>query len=248
MSDSTHLMQRGVRHISLPQNGEEGQQSIADATVLIIGMGGLGCAAASYLNSCGINKMIIADFDCIDASNLGRQILFGPDDVGESKIMIAKKRLIEINPATNIQALSLKINQQELELLELNNEVVILDCSDNFNTRFEINKYCVKHGHYLVSGSAIRFEGQYTVFGNDYNSQPCYECLYKPEDESLEDCQGNGVLGPIPGMIGAMMATETIKIICNIHAQNTQLNIYEGIANEWRQINIKKSNNCSICN
>ena len=129
--------------------------------------------------------------------------------------MIAKKRLMEINPVTDIQALSLKINQQELETLELNNEVVILDCSDNFNTRLEINKYCVKHGHYLVSGSAIRFEGQYTVFGNDYNSQPCYECLYKPEDESLEDCQGNGVLGPIPGMIGAMMATETIKIICN---------------------------------
>ncbi|MBT7275756.1 MAG: HesA/MoeB/ThiF family protein [Woeseiaceae bacterium] len=248
MSDSTLFMQRGARHISLPQIGQKGQQLISDATVLIVGMGGLGCAAASYLNSSGIGRMIITDFDSIDASNLSRQILFGPDDIGKSKIMIAKKRLNEINPINNIEALSLKINQQELEALQLNNKVIILDCSDNFNTRFEINKYCVRYGHYLVSGSAIRFEGHYSVFGNDYKLQPCYECLYKAEDESLEDCQGSGVLSPIPGVIGAMMATETIKIICNIHRKDTHLNIFEGISNEWRQINIKKNNTCSICN
>jgi sulfur carrier protein ThiS adenylyltransferase len=100
----------------------------------------------------------------------------------------------------------------------------------------------------LVSGSAIRFEGQYAVFGNDYKTSSCYECLYDQQDESFEDCQGNGVLGPIPGMIGAMMAIETIKIICNIHTQKGQLNIYEGLSNEWHQINVKKRNNCSICN
>ena len=248
MSGQSLNKDRGARHLSLPQIGEKGQKLISNSTVLIIGMGGLGCASASYLNSSGIKKIIICDFDSVDATNLGRQILFGPSDIGKLKALIAKDHLEKINPEIDIQVITKKINKQELIATNLKKGTIILDCSDNFNTRFEVNEYCVKNNHYLVSGSAIRFEGQYAVFGNDYKTSSCYECLYDQQDESFEDCQGNGVLGPIPGMIGAMMAIETIKIICNIHTQKGQLNIYEGLSNEWHQINVKKRNNCSICN
>ena len=248
MTDQSLKMGRESRHISLSQIGEQGQKLISDATILIVGMGGLGCASANYLNSSGIKKMFICDFDSIDATNLGRQVLFGPSDIGKQKVLIAKQQLEKINPKIDIKTINKKINQQELMRLDLVKNTIILDCSDNFNTRFEINKYCVKNNHYLVSGSAIRFEGQYAVFGDNYKKLPCYECLYSQNDESYEDCEGNGVLGPIPGMIGAMMAIETIKIICNIYTEKTQLNIYEGLSNEWRQINIKKSQDCPICN
>lgn len=248
MTNQDLKMGRGARHISLPQIGEQGQKFIADATILIVGMGGLGCASASYLNSSGIKKMLLCDFDSIDATNLGRQILFGPSDIGKQKVLVAKQQLENINPAIDIQTINKKINRQELTALNLEKKTIILDCSDNFNTRFEINKYCVENNHYLVSGSAIRFEGQYVVFGDNYKKLPCYECLYNQNDESYEDCSGNGVLGPVPGMIGAMMAIETIKIICNIYTKKTQLNIYEGLSNEWRQINIKKRQDCPICN
>tara|TARA_B100000959_G_scaffold41473_1_gene41582 strand:+ start:18295 stop:19044 length:750 start_codon:yes stop_codon:yes gene_type:complete len=247
MAEHSNTPRRESRNISLPQIGISGQQLIADSTVVIIGMGGIGCVAASYLASSGIGKLIICDFDSVDRTNLGRQILYGPDDIGKSKVDCGKGHLLRINPKVKIQAIEKRINQYELLNIKGIDQAVILDCTDNFNSRFEINQYAVKHNRYLVSGSAIRFEGQIAVFGDNYEDSPCYECLYSQLDESLEDCSGSGVLSPIPGMIGSMMAIEAIKIITGIKINNTKLSLYDGISSEWTSIKIKKKGQCPTC-
>ncbi|MEC8955590.1 MAG: HesA/MoeB/ThiF family protein [Pseudomonadota bacterium] len=247
MTEHNNTPGRESRHISLSQIGISGQQLIADSKAIIIGMGGIGCIAASYLASSGIGELFICDFDSVDKTNLGRQILYGPDDIGKSKVECGKEHLLRINPKVKIQSIEKKINQNELLNIRELHEAVILDCTDNFNSRFEINQYAVKHNRYLVSGSAIRFEGQIAVFGNNYIDSPCYECLYSQLDESLEDCSGSGVLSPIPGMIGSMMAIEAIKIITGIKINNTKLSLYDGISSEWTSIAIKKQEQCPTC-
>ncbi|MEC9416139.1 MAG: HesA/MoeB/ThiF family protein [Pseudomonadota bacterium] len=247
MTEHSDTPGRESRHLSLPQIGRSGQQLISNSSAVIIGMGGIGCVAASYLTSSGIGELFICDFDSVDETNLGRQILFRADDIGKSKVECGKEHLLRINPKVRIQSIEKKINQNELLNIKEPHKAVILDCTDNFNSRFEVNQYAVKHNRYLVSGSAIRFEGQIAVFGNNYKDSPCYECLYNQLDESLEDCSGNGVLSPIPGMIGSVMAIETIKIFTDIKINNTKLGLYDGISNEWTSINIKKYSNCAAC-
>lgn len=237
---------RSARHIALPQIGEDGQEKIESATVLLIGLGGIGCASASYLASSGVGQLLLCDFDTVDATNLGRQTLYGPDDVGQLKAHRAASRLASMNPDVRLTEIPDRLSDAALSEA-VSQADVVLDGCDNFATRFQVNDACIANSRPLVSGSAIRFEGQLAVFGPDYRKSPCYRCLYKESDESLDNCAGNGVLAPVPAVIGTMMAVETLKIIADLPFQAGKLSLYDAIASEWSKVGIRKRKNCPAC-
>ena len=247
MTEEIKLSGRDSRHYSLPQIGIEGQKKIRSSVAVIVGMGGIGCIAASYLTSSNIGKIYVCDFDTVDESNLGRQILYNEDDIGQKKSECSKRNLSKINSSIEIIPVDKRIDETELSKFTDMGNAIILDCTDNFGSRFEINKFAVNNNLYLVVGAAIRFEGQVSIFGNNYKISPCYNCLYQEDDETLEDCSGSGVLSPIPGIIGATMAAETMKIMAGMNIENNKLNIYDGLSNEWSSIKTKKRNQCLTC-
>jgi len=232
--------------MALAQVGAQGQERIAAASALVIGVGGLGCAAATYLASAGVGELLLLDFDTIDATNLGRQVLFGPDDIGESKAAVAADRLARQNPAIRLCPVKERLDDGALQKIVADINVV-LDCTDNFATRFQVNDACVEAGRCLVSGSAIRFEGQLAVFGPDYDESPCYRCLYSEADESLLDCAGNGVFAPVPGVIGTMMAVEALKFLAGLDSPRGALRLYEGDSGRFYSVKIPKRADCPAC-
>lgn len=246
MSDADLFAGRAARHLALSQMGLAGHQRIASSTALLIGMGGIGCAAASYLASSGVGHLILCDFDTVDASNLGRQILYGPDDIGELKVECAAVQLGRINPDMRMTVQPHRLSGESLANAVQDSDVVLDGC-DNFATRFQVSDACVEAGRRLISGSAIRLEAQLAAFGPDYGHSPCYRCLYTEADESLENCAGNGVLGPIPGVVGTMMAVETLKFLSGIESPPGKLALYEGVSGEWRQVGIRKRDGCASC-
>jgi len=246
MADRPSVHGREARHLALPQIGVGGQGRIRDGTVLLIGAGGIGCAVAQYLAASGVGHILICDFDTVDATNLGRQVLYGADDIGESKARIAVARLSELNPDVRLQAIDQRLDDGALAAL-LPNVDVVLDGSDNFATRFQVNDACAALGRTLVSGAAIRFEGQLAVFGPDYTTSPCYRCLYTEADESLESCAGNGVLGPVPGVIGTSMAVEALKLLAGIDVERGVLHLYDAMSSDIRRISIRKREDCPAC-
>lgn len=241
------MSRRAARHHALEQVGPGGQARIENATALIVGIGGIGCAVASYLASAGVGTLILNDFDRVDESNLGRQFLYGPGDIGDSKTAVAARRLTLSNPDIRYQVLDRRLAVDELQQT-VRSASVILDCCDNFATRFAINDACVRESRPLVSGAAIRMEGQLAVFGPQYGDSPCYRCLYEDRDESLENCSGNGVLGPVPGVIGSAMAVEALKILSGAGRvlQGTLL-LYDGSEGRWQSLAIRRRTNCPAC-
>lgn len=240
------LITRAARHLALPLIGENGQARIASATALLIGVGGIGCATATYLASSGVGRLLLVDFDTVDETNLGRQILYSPADVGQQKAERARSRLRELNPDIEIVAISDRLSGDALSEAVRSADVV-LDGSDNFATRFAVSDACVASERCLISAAAIRFEGQLAVFGPDYNQSPCYRCLYTEADESLDNCAGNGVLSPVPGLIGALAATECLKVLAGITPNNGRLSIYDALASEWQSLAIEKRKDCPAC-
>jgi molybdopterin/thiamine biosynthesis adenylyltransferase len=237
---------RHARHVALAQIGTAGQERIAAGSVLLIGVGGIGCAAASYLASSGVGHIVLNDFDTVDESNLGRQILFGPGDVGEAKVDVAKARLAAINPDIKISVIDERLDAAGIADAIADVDVVADGC-DNFATRFLVNDACVAADRCLVSGSAIRLEGQAAVFGPDYSVSPCYRCLYEDADESLENCAGNGVLSPVPGVIGTMLAVETLKQLAGLESPRGRLHLYDAGDGGFRNVSIAKRVGCPAC-
>ncbi len=240
------MLSRDARHLALEQVGDDGQQRIAAGTVLLIGAGGIGCAAATYLASSGVGHLVIADFDTVDASNLGRQVLYTPDDVGKRKVEVAAKRLGALNPDIRITAITERLQGEALAEAVASSDVVLDGC-DNFATRFQVNDACVAAGRRLISGAAIRLEGQMAVFGPDYETAPCYRCLYAEADESMDSCAGNGVLSPVPGVIGTMMAVEALKYFAGIESDTSSLHLYDAAATEFQSLRIQKREDCPAC-
>ncbi|MDH3440408.1 MAG: HesA/MoeB/ThiF family protein [Gammaproteobacteria bacterium] len=239
-------MSRYARHIALEQLGEAGQHRIGDSTVLIIGLGGLGCPAASYLACAGIGQLLLCDFDTVDETNLGRQTLYGPQDIGQLKAVRAASRLAAMNPDVRLTEIPDRLSNDALaEAVSLAD--IVLDCSDNFATRFQVNDAAVASSTTLVSGAAIRLEGQLAVFGPDYSKSTCYRCLYQEADESLESCAGNGVLGPVPGVIGTMMAVEALKAAAGLEVETGVLSIYDAASSEWTKVKIRRRRKCAGC-
>jgi len=241
-----NALNRDARHLALPQVGVRGQQQIAAGTVLLIGAGGIGCAAATYLASSGVGNLLIADFDTVDATNLGRQILYTAADVGALKAEVAATRLRAINPEIEVTAINERLDDDDLARTVAAVDVVLDGC-DNFATRFQVNDACVAANKALVTGAAIRLEGQLAVFGPDYAVSSCYRCLYTEADESLDSCAGNGVLSPVPGVIGAMMAVEALKLLAGIDTTTSRLSLYDAVQTEFRSLRVQKRKDCATC-
>jgi molybdopterin-synthase adenylyltransferase len=245
MNDNQLL--RYSRQIMLPQCDIEGQQKLLAAKVLIVGAGGLGSPAAMYLAASGIGNITIYDNDTVDLSNLQRQIAHHTPDIGIDKVISTHQTLNKLNPDVNVIAVKEKLLGEALEL-EVKNADVVLDCSDNFTTRFAINKACVKYQTALVSGAAIRFEGQVSVFTPGQNNSPCYNCLYNSDGEELQNCATNGVIAPITGIIGSIQALETIKLILGTGELLTgRLLLLDGLTMEWRTMRLRKNLACQTC-
>jgi len=240
------MLRRDARHLALERVGTDGQQRIAAGTVLLIGAGGIGCASAAYLASSGVGHLIIADFDTVDATNLGRQVLYTPDDVGQRKAEVAANKLRAINPDIKITAITERLQNAALTIA-IESADAVLDGCDNFATRFQVNDACVAAGRRLISGSAIRMEGQLAVFGPDYGNMPCYRCLYTEADESMDSCAGNGVLSPVPGVIGTMMAVEALKYFAGIESDTSLLHLYDAAATTFHTLKIQKREDCPAC-
>jgi len=239
---------RYSRHILLPEIGVEGQEAVLNAKVLVIGAGGLGSPVAMYLASAGVGTLVMADNDTVDLTNLQRQIMHSTEMVDRPKVESARASLQRINPLANVVPLHTR-----LECVALDEQVaaadVVLDCCDNFATRHAVNRACVKHRKPLVSGAAIRFDGQVSVFDMRDPEAACYHCLF-PEGEDIEEvrCAVMGVFSPIVGMIGTTQAAEALKLIVGCGTPLTgRLLLLDGLAMEWRSVGFGRDPGCAVC-
>lgn len=237
---------RYARQIALGRVGVTGQARLAGARAGVVGLGGLGSVASLYLASSGIGALCINDFDRIDASNLPRQILFRSRDVGAPKASVTAAALREVNPALQLRVLDRRLDAAGLADA-LHGCDVVLDCSDNFATRHLLNRVCVALRRPLVSGAVIRFEGQVAMFANDGDG-PCYRCLYAEDDEPLGDCSGQGVLAPVAGTVGTMMATEAIAQLLGLGpGLRNHLWFHDALAGQSRRVRIRRAPACPVC-
>ncbi len=238
---------RYSRQIMLPQIDIEGQQKLLDANILIIGAGGLGSPASIYLTAAGVGQITLYDDDQVDLSNLQRQIAHNTDDIGTDKVISTQKTLKNINPDTKVLAYTERLDSEKLNQ-EVDQADVVLDCSDNFKTRFAINQACVSHKTPLVSGAAIRLEGQVSVFTPGLNDSPCYNCLYTSEGEELQNCATNGVIAPITGIVGSIQALEAMKLVIGIgDPLMGRLLLLDGLSMEWNTMRFRKNPSCPSC-
>ena len=237
---------RYSRQIMLPEIDLAGQRRLLNAKILIIGLGGLGSPAAMYLAAAGIGTLTLVDHDQVDIGNLQRQIAHRTRDIGRQKVDSAAETLAAINPLCRIVSIPRQLDPDGLSEAVAAAEVV-LDCSDNFATRFAVNAACVDAETPLVSGAAIRWEGQVSVF-TGRRGEPCYRCLYAAGDEPEESCSANGVVAPLVGIIGATQATEAIKLLTGAgHTLAGRLLILDALEMEWRTLRLKKDPACPVC-
>ena len=239
---------RYSRHILLDALGIEGQTRILATHALIIGAGGLGSPAALYLASAGIGRITLVDDDTVDFTNLQRQILHTQARVGMAKAESGRQALRAINPEIEIIPLQQRLSGEALDALVASADLV-LDCTDNFATRHAINRACVHHQKPLVSGAAIRFDGQISVYDLRLNDSPCYHCLF-PEGEDVEEvrCAVMGVFAPLTGIIGTMQAAEALKLAAGIGETLTgRLLLLDALTMEWRTVRFKKDSDCAVC-
>ncbi len=231
------------RQIMLPEIDISGQQILLNSRALIIGLGGLGSPVAMYLAAAGVGNLVLVDDDKVELSNLQRQIIHHVSALGQSKTDSAAATLQQLNPDCRLELVAHRLNDQELaEQAALAD--VVLDCSDNFATRFAINRACVAHQTPLVSGAAIRWEGQVAVF----NGQPCYHCLYGESGEPEDTCSTNGVLAPVVGIIGSIQAVEAIKVLTRAGTPlNGRLLLMDALSMEWRSLKLNPDPNCPVC-
>ncbi len=245
MNDNQLL--RYSRQILLPGFDEDKQQKLLDAHVLIMGLGGLGSPVAMYLAAAGIGKLTLVDFDAVELHNLQRQIIHTTDRIDQAKTESAASTIKQLNPHTETICISRKLQQQELQNL-LNNVNLLVDATDNFATRFMINRACYHTGTPLVSGAAIRMEGQVSVFNFKNRASPCYRCLYDEAGEEENSCSENGVMAPMVGIIGSIQAMEAIKLISDYGETLTgKLLITDAMHQDWRSMKFKKDPNCPVC-
>lgn len=242
---------RYSRHMMLPNFDYDRQLKLTQSRALIIGAGGLGSPVAMYMASSGVGHLVLSDFDVVELHNLQRQILHGNDDVGKAKVESAKETLQALNSEIKITTHNEKFTEEQLRE-EVRLADVVLETTDNFDSRFLLNRICVEEKTPLVSGSAIRFEGQVTTFRPDIGEGPCYRCLYKESDDAAashwETCAASGVLAPIVGVIGSMQVIEAIKVLTDLGQDlSGRLLVFDGIYMEWREMKLKKKPDCPVC-
>lgn len=239
---------RYSRHLLLDEVGVEGQEKILEAHVLVIGAGGLGSPVALYLATAGVGRITLVDDDVVDLTNLQRQIAHNMADVGEYKAQSAMNKIAKINPDVQVVPVLERAGAELLDKLVADADVVV-DCCDNFATRHVINAACVQHRKPLVSGAAIRFDGQITVYDSRASEAPCYACIFPP-DADLEEtrCATMGVFAPLVGIIGSMQAAEALKLICELGQSLTgRLLMLDGRDMAWNEVRFKRDVNCVVC-
>ena len=239
---------RYSRHLLLNEIGVEGQERILQSHVLVIGAGGLGSPVVLYLATAGVGRITLVDDDVVDVTNLQRQIAHNMEDVGEYKANSAMKKIANINADVQVVPILQRADATLLDSLVHDVDVVV-DCCDNFATRHAINAACVKHRKPLVSGAAIRFDGQITVFDSRSDAAPCYACIFPP-DASLEEtrCATMGVFAPLVGIIGSMQAAEALKLVSETGVSlSGRLQMLDGRDMSWNEVRFKRDATCSVC-
>lgn len=239
---------RYSRHILLPQIGIEGQERLLGARALVVGTGGLGSPAALYLAAAGVGHLTLVDGDRVDLTNLQRQILHTPATLGMPKVESGREALARFNAEVEVVAVEQRVDGEALSGLVAHMDIV-LDCSDNFATRHAVNRACVRYGKALVSGAAIRFDGQVSVFDLRNRGNPCYACLF-PEnaDPEEERCAVMGIFAPVTGMIGTIQAAEALKILARTgDSLNGRLLMLDALGMNWREVRIRKDPACTVC-
>lgn len=246
MDDSQLL--RYSRHILLTEIGIDGQERIASSHALIVGVGGLGSPVALYLASAGVGTITLCDADAVDLTNLQRQIAHDTATIGVAKVASARQRMGALNPGVDVRVVEARVDAGSLPAL-VAKTTIVLDCSDNFTTRHAINRACVAAGVPLVSGAALRFDGQLALFDTRNPQSPCYHCVFG-EDEQIEEtrCAVMGVFAPLVGVIGAMQAVEALKVLagCGEPAIG-KLFLYDALNAEWRTMRIRRDPKCPVC-
>ncbi|MEO6564954.1 MAG: molybdopterin-synthase adenylyltransferase MoeB [Casimicrobiaceae bacterium] len=245
--DDTQLL-RYSRHILLQELGPDAQARFAQAHAVIIGIGGLGAPAAQFLAAAGVGTLTLCDADRVDLTNLQRQILYATADIGALKVDAAAHRLAAVNPEIRIERMAERVDTTSLVSLVQGADVV-LDCSDNFATRHAVNAACVRAGKPLVSGAAIRFDGQVAVFDTAKATSPCYHCLFG-EGQELEEtrCATMGVFAPLVGIVGAMQAAEALKLLAQIGTSLAgRLLLLDALTMHWRELRVPRDPECPVC-
>ena len=239
---------RYSRHILLDEIGIEGQQRLLDAHVLVVGAGGLGSPVALYLAASGVGHITIADHDVVDLTNLQRQIAHTTSRVGQAKVDSATQAMLALNPDVRVTALARQLDANQLDTLVPTVQVVV-DCCDNFATRQAVNTACVRYKVPLVSGAAIRMDGQLAVYDARDDQSPCYACIFPPDQMPEEVmCSTMGVLAPLVGVIGTMQAMETVKLIIGIGSRLTgRLHMLDGRGMAWNEVRLQRNANCLVC-
>lgn len=244
---SDEEMLRYNRQIILKNFDFDGQEALKQSSILIIGAGGLGCAASQYLAAAGVGTLTLVDDDVVELSNLQRQVLHSDAGIGLKKVDSAKQALEKLNPHLTVHTFDKRLSDEELEA-QIIKHTLVLDATDNVETRNQLNRLCYQHKIPLVSGAAIRMEGQISVFTYQDNTQPCYCCLSALFGETSLSCVEAGVMSPIVGIIGATQALEAIKVIANYGTPKVaKLMLFDGLTLSWRELGLPKSKQCSVC-
>jgi molybdopterin/thiamine biosynthesis adenylyltransferase len=237
---------RYSRQVVLREVGMHGQQLLRDSSALVIGLGGLGSVASLYLAGAGLGRLLVADRDRVEPANLQRQVLYRVDDVGRPKTEAARERLAALNPEVQVVAYEGRLEPARLaEMVEAAD--VVLDCTDNFPTRFAINAACVRAKKPLVSGAAIRFEGQLAAFDPRRADGACYACVFPDAGEPAEACEEAGVLGPVVGTIGSLQALAALKLLLGRGDDVNRLRIWNALNMDWRTVTIARDPACKVC-
>ncbi|MEQ8858455.1 MAG: molybdopterin-synthase adenylyltransferase MoeB [Pseudomonadales bacterium] len=238
---------RFSRQIMLPELDVAGQETLLNARVLIVGMGGLGSPAAMYLAAAGVGTLVIADHDDVELSNLQRQIVHDTQSLGEPKVASAARTLARLNPGVRVETVASRLTPEWLAE-QVGACDAVLDATDNFTTRYAVNDACWAAGTPLVSGAAIRWEGQIAVFDPRQPDAPCYRCLYREGSDEALNCAENGVIAPLVGIIGACQALETIKLLCGVGETLAGWVLYFDARHmDWRKLRLRRDPECPTC-
>jgi molybdopterin/thiamine biosynthesis adenylyltransferase len=239
---------RYARHILLDDIGIEGQEALLNARVLVVGAGGLGSPVCLYLASAGVGTLVVADDDTVELSNLQRQIMHSNDRLGLAKVESARQAVAQINPDTVFIPVAHRLDVAALreQVAEVD---LVLDCCDNFETRHAVNQACVEQGVPLVSGAAVRFEGQVCVFDTRHTKSPCYHCLFpQAQDVTPTNCATMGVFAPLVGIIGSLQAAEALKVLAGVgQALSGRLVMYEARQAHWHEVRVPRDPDCPVC-
>lgn len=238
---------RYSRQIMLPELDVAGQEKLKAATVMIVGLGGLGSPVAMYLAAAGVGHLILVDHDEVDLTNLQRQIVHNSERIGESKVHSARETILDLNPHCKVTVEAKRLKERSADRLVASANAIV-DCTDNFSTRFLLNRLSVQYQVPLISGAAIRMDGQISVYDPNNEESPCYQCLFDDTGEGDQTCANNGVLAPIVGLVGSIQAVETLKQLTGMGQTLVgRLLMVDGLNMRFREVRLKKNPDCEAC-